>query len=164
MERKVTELRLPADALVLLVGPSGCGKSTWAGRHFGETQVVSSDECRRLVTDDAGDQTVNAQAFSVFYALLRARISLGRLTVADATGLNPGFRERLRRIAGEHRRPVVAVVFDVPLDLCLRRAAGRARVVPPSVIARQHEQLQQAKADVLREGFHRVYFVGPPPA
>lgn len=164
MERRVTELRLPADALVLLVGPSGCGKSTWARRHFRDTQVVSSDECRRLVADDAGDQTVNAQAFSVFYALLRARISLGRLTVADATGLNPGFRERLRRIAGEHGRPVLAVVFDVPLELCLRRAAGRSRVVPREVIARHHEQLQQAREEVLREGYHRVYFVGGAPA
>lgn len=163
MERRVTELRLPADALVVLVGASGCGKSTFARRHFGATQVVSSDECRRLVADDEADQSASREAFAVFHAILRARMALGRLTVADATGLHPHARERLRAIAAVHRRPVVAILFDVPLDLCLRRAAGRSRVVPPAVIARQHEQLQQAREDVPREGFHRVYFVGAPP-
>lgn len=164
MEHRVSELRLPTDALVVLVGASGCGKSTFARRYFGATQVVSSDECRRLVADDEGDQSASREAFAVFNAILRARMALGRLTVADATGLHPHARERLRAIAAAHRRPVVAIVFDLPLDLCLRRAAGRSRVVPLSVIARQHELLQHAREEVLREGYQRVYFVGPPPS
>ena len=79
------ELEIPPDALVVLVGPSGCGKSTFARRWFRETEVVSSDECRRLVSDDAADQSVSREAFAVFYAILRGRLAAGRVAVADAT-------------------------------------------------------------------------------
>jgi hypothetical protein len=35
-----------------LVGPTGCGKSTFARQHFKPTEVLSSDCCRGLVSDD----------------------------------------------------------------------------------------------------------------
>jgi len=78
---------LPPRALVVLVGGSGAGKSWWARRHFLETEVVSSDRCRALVSDDEADQRVNREAFAVFYSIVRQRLSLGRLTVADSTAL-----------------------------------------------------------------------------
>jgi predicted kinase len=161
---------LPADALVVLVGPAGCGKSSFARRHFTGTQVVSSDACRRMVSDDEADQSATRQAFPVFHAILRGRLELGRLAVADATHLRAHTRRRLAEMAAERGRPAVAVVFDFPLALCLERAGGRARVVDPEVIRRHHEELQQAKVDVLREGFAKVWFVlpaeggRPPPA
>lgn len=99
MEERVRELRIPKGALVLLVGAAGCGQSTWARRHFRAAEVVSSDECRRLVSDDEGDQTVNGLAFPVFHAIIRGRLALGRLAVADSTNLHPHARERLREIA-----------------------------------------------------------------
>ena len=45
-------LEIPELSLVLLVGASGSGKSTFAHTHFLETEVVSSDFCRGLVSDD----------------------------------------------------------------------------------------------------------------
>jgi predicted kinase len=152
-----SEIRLPADALVLLVGPSGCGKSTWARRHFRDTQIVSSDECRRLVSDDEADQDATLQAFRVLHAILRGRMSLGRLAIADATNLRVHARERLRGIAAEHGRPVIALVFDVSLDACLRRAAGRARQVSTEVIRSQHEMLQREKPRLEEEGYAVIF-------
>ena len=45
-------LTLPELCLVVLIGPSGSGKSTFARKHFKPTEVISSDFCRGLVSDD----------------------------------------------------------------------------------------------------------------
>jgi protein phosphatase len=159
--RVVEEMYIPPDALVVLVGASGCGKSTFARGHFAETQVVSSDECRRLVSDDAGNQAATREAFAVFYTLVRGRLTHGRLTVADATNLHPRSREKLRQAADSRRRPRVAIAFDVPLDVCLARQTLRARQVRREVVERGWAEFQQALRDLPHEGFAHVYVVRP---
>jgi protein phosphatase len=52
-------ITIPKLSLVVLVGPSGLGKSTFAHRHFKPTEVLSSDFCRGMISDDENDQTVN---------------------------------------------------------------------------------------------------------
>jgi len=49
-------LDIPELSLVVLVGSSGSGKSTFARTHFLPTEVVSSDFCRGLVSDDENSQ------------------------------------------------------------------------------------------------------------
>jgi len=44
------------------VGVSGAGKSTFARKHFLPTEVVSSDFCRGLVSDDENDQQATGDA------------------------------------------------------------------------------------------------------
>ncbi len=154
-------VEIPANALVVLVGPSGCGKSTFARRRFRDTEVVSSDECRRLVSDDEAEQAATAQAFEVFHAIVRGRLSLGRLAVADATNLSPGARARLRAEAARWGAPVVVLVMDVPLATCLAQNLERVRRVPPEVIELHHAQLVEARGALAEEGYHAVYPVGP---
>lgn len=155
----VERMEIPPDALVVLVGASGCGKSTFARQHFTDTQVVSSDECRRLVSDDAGNQAATRAAFAVFYTLVRGRLSHGRLTVADATNLTPRSREKLRQAADSRRRPRIAIAVDVPLEVCLARQTTRARQVRREVVERGHAEFQQALRDLPHEGFAHVYVV-----
>jgi protein phosphatase len=159
--RAVEEMQIPPDALVVLVGTSGCGKSTFAREHFAETQIVSSDECRRLVSDDAGNQAATREAFAVFYTLLRGRLTHGRLTVADATNLSPLSREKLRQAADSRRRPRIAIALDVPLEVCLARQTQRERQVRAAVVQRGHAELPQALRDLPHEGFAHVYVVRP---
>ncbi len=154
-------VEIPANALVVLVGPSGCGKSTFARRRFRDTEVVSSDGCRRLVADDEADQSATAQAFEVFHAIVRGRLSLGRLAVADATNLSPGARARLRGEAARWDAPAVVLVLDVPLATCLAQNLERARRVRPEVIELHHAQLAAARAALPDEGFDAVHAVGP---
>ena len=58
-------LKIPELALVLLVGTSGSGKSTFASRHFKPTEVISSDACRALVSDDLNNLSATKDAFDV---------------------------------------------------------------------------------------------------
>lgn len=154
-------VEIPANALVILVGPSGCGKSTFARRRFRDTEVVSSDECRRLVSDDEAEQAATAQAFEVFHAIVRGRLSLGRLAVADATNLSPGARARLRGEAARWGAPAVVLVLDVPLATCLAQNLERARRVPPEVIELHHAQFTEARGVLAAEGYDVVHVVGP---
>lgn len=156
-------MEIPPGALVVLVGPQGCGKSSFARRWFRETQVVSSDECRRLVSDDAANQEVSREAFAVFYTLLRARLTHGRTTVADATNLTGWARQRLRQIAVARGRPMVAIAFDAPLETCLARQSRRERQVPLDVVQRSHESFREALACLPHEGYERIYVVHPAP-
>ena len=61
------EVSVPKLSLVVLIGPSGCGKSTFARKHFLATEVLSSDECRALVSDDENNQAVTNEAFAVLH-------------------------------------------------------------------------------------------------
>jgi predicted kinase len=160
-EREGDRMEVPPGALVVLVGPSGCGKSTFARRWFGPTEVVSSDECRRLVADDPASQEASRDAFAVFYALLRARLNLGRTAVADATSLTPWSRQKLRQIAVSRGRAVVAIAFDAPLELCLARQEHRERQVPRDVVERAFDLFRQALLDLPNEGYDRLYVVRP---
>jgi protein phosphatase len=100
--------------LVLLVGPSGCGKSTFASQHFKRTEVLSSDYCRGLVSDDENDQTSTKEAFEVLHFIARKRLAAGRLTVIDATNVQPDSRKPLVALAGEFHVLPIAIVFEFP--------------------------------------------------
>jgi protein phosphatase len=141
----------------VLIGAAGCGKSTFASRHFLPTQIVSSDECRALISDDPTNQQVSGHAFDLMKFIIEKRLTLGKLTVADATHLSGESRRPMIRLAERLGFNCAAVVFDVPLEICLGRNAGRERVVPEEALARQHAELQTALRRIHREGFHCVF-------
>src|SRR5690349_10884710 len=98
----MTEIDLPELALVALVGISGSGKSTFAARHFRPTQVLSSDFFRGLVADDENDQSASGDAFDALHYVAGKRLAAGRLTVVDATNVQPFARAALIKLAREH--------------------------------------------------------------
>lgn len=66
------QLTIPQLSLVVLVGASGCGKSTFAKRHFAPFEVLSSDFCRGLVSNDENDQAATKAAFEVLHFSAKA--------------------------------------------------------------------------------------------
>jgi protein phosphatase len=156
-------LRIPADAMVVLVGPSGSGKSTFAARHFGPTQVLSSDALRAMVADDANDQTATNAAFELLHTALAMRLARRRLTVVDATSVEGWARERLLAVARRLGRPAAAIVFNLPLATCLERNATRAdRRLPPAAIRRQHARLGESLVGLPGEGFDPLALLSTP--
>jgi protein phosphatase len=156
-------LPLPELSLVLLVGPSGAGKSTFARRHFLPTEIVSSDTCRAMVCDDEGDQSATPQAFELLQFILRQRLALGRLTVVDATNLDPADRAGLIAIAREFHVLPAAIVFRIDEKTCAARNAARPeRDFGPHVIRRQCGQLKRGLRGIKKEGFRSVTFFNTP--
>lgn len=148
-------VRLPSDALVVLVGPSGSGKSTFAARHFVPSQVLSSDGLRAMVADDANDQTATDAAFELLHTALAMRLARGKLTVVDATSVEGWARRQLLAVAGRLGRPAAAFVFNLPLATCLERNAARTdRRLPPAAIRRQHARMRASLAGLAAEGFN----------
>ena len=159
------ELALPALSLVLMVGISGSGKSTFSSRHFAPTEVISSDVCRGLVCDDENDQTVTPQAFELLRHVVDLRLAAGRLTVVDATNVEPDARRGLIALAKEHNVPPVAIVLDPPLQLCVERSAARPdRAVHEGVLKRQHDRLRRSLGALKGEGIGIVHVVTDPHA
>ena len=74
-------IKIPELSLVLLVGPSGCGKSTFARKHFKPTEVLSSDYCRGLVSDDENSQEATKDAFDVLHYIAAKRLAVAHAEV-----------------------------------------------------------------------------------
>jgi protein phosphatase len=67
-------IELPEPSLVVLIGVTGSGKSTFAARHFKPTEILSSDFCRGLVSDDENDQAATTDAFAVLHFIAHRRL------------------------------------------------------------------------------------------
>lgn len=153
--------RLPITdlSLVVLIGASGSGKSTFARRHFKPTEVISSDFCRGLVSDDENDQAASRDAFDVLHYIAGKRLAAGRLTVVDATNVQVEARRQLVRLAREHDVLPIAVVLDLPEEVCAERNATRPdrADMPRRVIKRHRGELRRSLRGLEREGFRKVH-------
>ncbi len=146
-------------SLVVLVGASGSGKSTFARRHFKPTEVVSSDFCRGLVSDDENDQSATRDAFDVLHYITGKRLAAGRRTVVDATNVQQDARRRLIELARQHDVLPIAIVLDVPEQVCAERNAARSdrADMPRRVVQRHTRELRRSLRHLEREGFRKVH-------
>jgi len=157
------KITVPELSLVVLIGPSGCGKSTFARLHFKPTEVLSSDYCRGLVSDDENDQASTKEAFEVLHFIARKRLAAGRLTVIDATNVQPESRKPLVALAREFHVMPIAMVFDFPEKLCHERNRKRPeRDFGPHVVRNQAQQLRRSLRGLEREGFRGVHVFKSP--
>jgi len=157
------KITVPELSLVLLIGPSGSGKSTFAASHFLPTEVLSSDFCRGLVSDDQNDQAATKDAFEVLQFIASKRLASGRLTVVDATNVQPEARKPLVALAREYDVLPTAIVFNLSERLCQDRNRGRPdRDFGAHVIRRQSEQLRRSLKYLSKEGFRHVAVLRSP--
>jgi protein phosphatase len=156
-------ITIPELSLVVLIGPSGCGKSSFARAHFKPTEVLSSDFCRGLVSDDENDQSATSDAFDVLHYIARKRLAAGRLTVVDATNVQPEARKPLVALAREFHVLPVAIVLNMPEKLCHERNQARPdRQFGPHVVRNQSQQLRRSIRGLDREGFRHVFVLSSP--
>lgn len=148
-------------SLVVLIGASGSGKSTFARGHFKPTEIISSDFCRGLVADDENDQSASRDAFDVLHYIAGKRLAAGRLTVVDATNVQSESRRQLVQLAREHDVLPIAIVLDLPEEVCLARNAGRPdrADMPRHVVQRHRRELRRSLRGLEREGFRKVHIL-----
>jgi protein phosphatase len=152
------KLTIPELSFVVLIGVSGSGKSTFARKHFKPTEILSSDYCRGLVSDDENSQAATKDAFELLHFIARKRLAAGKLTVIDATNVQPESRKPLVGIAREFHCLPVAIVLDLPERVAHDRNKTRPdRDFGPHVIRQQSQQLHRSLRGLEREGFRHVH-------
>src|SRR5215210_3536586 len=157
------QIKIPELSLVVLIGVSGSGKSSFGRKQFLPTEVVSSDFCRGLVSDDENSLEATGDAFEVLHFIARKRLAAGKLTVIDATNVQAEARKPLIALAREFHVLAVALVFDLPERLCQERNRARAdRDFGPHVIRRQLQDLRRSLRGLEREGFRYVFTMETP--
>jgi predicted kinase len=161
---RVTPIRIvvPTGCLVVLIGPSSSGKTTFASRHFPRTHVLASDEMRAIVADDPNDQSATEAAFELLHTALGLRLAARRTSVVDATNVERWARGRLLAIARRASRQAIAIVLDLPLEVCLERNAARPDPRPAAALRRQHRWMQGSLMTLGEEGFDPVWRLGSP--
>ncbi len=156
-------ITIPNLSLVVLIGPSGSGKSTFARKHFLPTEVLSSDACRGMVSDDENNQAVTNEAFALLHFIAAQRLALGRLTVIDATNVQPEARKPLVELARKYHCLPVAIVLNLPERLCQERNRSRdERDFGSHVVRQQRAQLRRSLRGLGREGFRHVFVLTRP--
>ncbi|MGW0654769.1 AAA family ATPase, partial [Streptomyces umbrinus] len=158
-DNKVRSLPVTDLSLVVLIGASGSGKSTFARKHFKPTEVISSDFCRGLVADDENDQSASGDAFDVLHYIAGKRLAAGRRTVVDATNVQQESRKQLVELARKYDVLPIAVVLDVPEEVCAERNSSRTdrADMPRRVIQRHTRELRRSLRHLEREGFRKVH-------
>lgn len=156
------KLTIPELSLVVLIGPSGSGKSTFAARHFKPTEVLSSDFCRGLVSDDESSLEATSDAFEILRIIAARRLARGKLTVIDATNVQLDARRPWIELAREYHCLPIALVLDVSEKTCRERNRNRAdRDFGSHVLRQQCRQMRSSLRRLDREGFRRVHVIAP---
>ena len=154
------KLTIPELSLVVFIGASGSGKSTFARKHFQPFEILSSDFCRGLVSDDENNQAASHDAFDVLHFIAAKRLAAGKLTVIDATNVQPEDRRELVAIARQYHCFPVAIVLDLPEELCHERNQQRSDRSFSSHVVRRHTQnLRRSLRGLEREGFRYVHIL-----
>ncbi len=157
MLRDHTHIHIPELSLVVLIGASSSGKSSFARKHFKPTEIVSSDACRGMVSDDENSVTVSDDAFDLARYITAKRLKNGLLTVIDATNVQPEARKDWVQLAREYHVLPVAVVLNMPEKVCEQRNALRTdRNLGKHVIPHQLSQLRRSLKKLKLEGFRHI--------
>ncbi|OIJ95427.1 ATP-binding protein [Streptomyces colonosanans] len=158
---KHLDLDFPDPCVVVLIGPAGSGKSTLAST-WPDTQVLSLDHYRALVSDSAGDQSATGDAVFALFRVFEARLRRGLTSVIDATSTNPADRATILATARRYGVPTAAVIVPTPLPVCLERNAARTgdRHVPEDTVRAQHQAMvaTASPARLRQEGFDYAEF------
>lgn len=152
------KITLPELSLVVLIGASGSGKSTFARKHFQQYEILSSDFCRGLVSDNENDQKASHDAFDVLHYIATKRLATGKLTVIDATNVQPEDRKEYIKLAREYHILPVAIVLNLPEQLCHERNQQRPdRQFGAHVVKRHTQALRRSLRGLEKEGFRYVH-------
>ena len=161
----MTRIAVPDFSLIVLIGPTGSGKSTFARKHFLETEIVSSDTCRALVSDDESDPDATADAFSLLEHMAGLRLKRRKLTVIDATSVKREDRAKLVALARRFHALPVALVLDIDPALCHERNRNRASRDFGEHVARNHSKaLRRSLRGLSKEGFRQIQVMKSPEA
>ena len=159
----IMQIKIPELSLVVMIGVSGSGKSTFAAKYFDKFEVVSSDTCRGIISNDENSLDATTDAFDLVHYIIGKRLKNGLLTVVDATNVQAASRKQLVQLAREYHVLPVAIVLNMPERVCQDRNAARDdRHMGRHVIRQQRLNLKRSLRGLKREGFRQIYVLNSP--
>lgn len=143
----------------MLIGAQASGKSTYADDLAAQgVKVVSTDALREIVNGRAEVQSKSGYVHEQAYRSVACFLQDGFDVALDATNVDRGARraliKKIRWLFGDRVR-IVAVEFDAPLKLCLKRNRARSRTVPENKLKAAYEKWRSYRPSV-DEGFDEV--------
>lgn len=111
----------------------------WKGRPREEADILYSEY-----------QKLSGLAFEAMNTVVSMRSRLGKLTVVDATHLQPEYRRKYIEIAAGHDLPCVAWVLDVPEQTLLARDQTREQPRGRQRVKSQYSQFKRCCAGCAR--------------
>ena len=131
--------------LYVLRGAPGAGKSTWIKLHDLEWYTICPDELRILFSSmekqEDGHYKISQKhdkiVWETFDKILNYRMSIGILTVIDATSSHTKDLNTYKKLSDQYGYEMIVVDFtSVPLETCLAQNRKRAsyKWVPDEVI------------------------------
>ena len=144
--------------LYILIGAPGSGKSAWARENASrlDAVVVGSDDVRNDFRV-SGKNPLDDDVFAEVERRARDLLAAGQSVILDATHSRRRYRTYAIDLARDLDARRVAIWFDVPLEECLRRNAGRtgrtfgSETVPARVVRGIFEHLQPPGPDEFDE-------------
>src|SRR5438128_1818596 len=116
-----------------------------------------------MVSDEENNQIVTKDAFEVLHFIAAKRLALGKLTVIDATNVQPESRQPLVTLARRYHCLPVAIVLNLPEKVCQERNRLRdERNFGAHVVRQQRSQLRRSLRGLGKEGFRHVFVLESP--
>jgi predicted kinase len=133
--------------LILLVGIQASGKSTLALKLVDKGfKRICADDIRGELFGDPIIQGDTTKVFGIFFERLEKLLAEGVDVVVDNTNLTAKQRKPILDLAAAAGYTDIQLwLLDVPLETCLKRNAGRERVVPEEAIASYYNELNRAR-------------------
>lgn len=129
---------------ILGIGLPASGKTTYLyglAVKYGAVYVCP-DDIRASLSGDAGNQTVNQNAWEQAYYAIGHGLYNGHDVVVDATNARPEDRQRLIQHCMSHiGTTIIGIWFVTPYDTCMERNISRDRTVPEHAMLRMHKML-----------------------
>lgn len=116
------------NKLFILIGIPCSGKSTYAKKFLYKTNtiVISSDEIRKELTGTYKySPEHNEIVFEIAKSRIYAALSDGYDVIWDATNIYKKYRKDFIKIGKVTNAELIAIVFNIPLQVCLNRNAQR---------------------------------------
>ncbi|MFT9497609.1 AAA family ATPase [Anaerosolibacter sp.] len=153
--------KLNQNTLYILIGLPGSGKTTYANKcfHSKDILIVSSDQIRQQITGSSSfNKGDTAPTLQIAQKIIQEALESGLNVVWDATNIYKKWRKDFIKIAKKNNAKVVAIVFNTPVSICVKRNNERTveKQVPNEIIV----EMSKASLSIdKREGFHEVIYI-----
>lgn len=128
--------------IIMLCGLPGSGKSTWAMKEAEKPHVkrINKDEIRHMVNNSKFTKGNEKDVLKIRNMLIEHWLGKDYTVIVDDTNLHPKHETYLKQLAEEWRCTFEKIVFNTPVEECVKRDLKRENSVGQDVIYRMYEQ------------------------